>query len=302
MTSAQFPQAEVNSLHEIPRSSGVSHSFDTGLAQQYGINEALIINHLAFWITHNKTQGKNFIDGRTWSYQTYQSIADHFGYLNYEQVKYAVENLVLKGVLIKGNYNKSPIDKTSWFAFAHEAQFIKVNSNNSYERENSPSIGKIPHRPLYTDTKPPDTKPVNQSPKPPKSTQPKLSNELIECLSSLVDEIEPTALERLNVLPIENVRKAVKVVTEPGFVPIKTLSAALIYYAFDPTRIKSNAIDDKVAFAHDLWSKCKQMGKLEFLTKHIEYVRGSYICETIQWTENGFNEQLENMLRKMGEL
>jgi len=80
---------------------------------------------------------RNFKEGRTWTYQTYEEICAHFPYLGKEEVREAIERLC-KGkarrskdgaveftpVLIKGNFNKTPFDKTTWYAF----------SNSCYER------------------------------------------------------------------------------------------------------------------------------------------------------------------------
>jgi len=133
-----------NRITEI-RPSGESFSFDVVLATEYGITEALLIRHFQHWIRINQKNSKNFRENRTWTFQTIQQIADHFPFLNYEKVKYAVEKLVKKGVILIGNFNKIAIDKTHWYAFVREDIFVPdLNSNNFYERENSPSIGKIP--------------------------------------------------------------------------------------------------------------------------------------------------------------
>lgn len=132
---------------ETVRPSGQHFSIDIALAAAYGVNEAFLIHHFQHWIRINRDRSANFKEGRTWSYQTYQQIADHFPFLNYDKVKYAIENLEKHGVLLKGNFNKSPFDTTNWYAFVEEEVFVPCiygKSKNVYERENSPSIGKIP--------------------------------------------------------------------------------------------------------------------------------------------------------------
>lgn len=123
------------------------HSFDINLAKKYSIEEALLIAHFQFWIRINRTRNKNIIEGRCWTYQTIQQIKDHFPYWSYETVKYFIEKLVEKKVIIKQNFNKRKMDKTCWYAFSDEKAFgvneqqinelNTENSNNVYERENS---------------------------------------------------------------------------------------------------------------------------------------------------------------------
>lgn len=124
------------------------HSFDIHLASKYGLEEAIIIHHMQHWIRLNRRKGKNLKEGKCWTFDTMEHISDNFPYLNYEKVKYAIEKLIEYNVLIKGNFNRAGFDKTNWYAFVDEKAFgvDEESSKNLYDRENSPSIGKIPHR------------------------------------------------------------------------------------------------------------------------------------------------------------
>lgn len=143
------------------------HSFDIHLAARIGIEEAILVQHFQHWIRINRKRGKNIREGHCWMYETMQHIADHFPYMNYEKVKYCIERLVDCGILKKGNFNKLAIDKTNWYAFVDEAYFgvdqqsidkLIEDSKNLYERENSPSMGKIPHPSGKIPSAIPDTK------------------------------------------------------------------------------------------------------------------------------------------------
>jgi len=144
------------------------HSFDIHLAEEFGIEEAILIHHFQHWIRVNRRLKRNFRENRTWSYQTQKEMQAHFPYLKLETVKYALEQLIEKKVLIRKNFNKNPIDKTWWYAFVDEDKFI--NSNNFYDTENSVSTRKIP--PPIPDTINPDTKTYNNKPNPNPTKQP----------------------------------------------------------------------------------------------------------------------------------
>lgn len=107
------------------------HSFDIELATEYGIVGAILIHHFQHWINHNMRCGKNRKQGRTWSYQTRKEIAAWFPYITEDQVRRETDKLVERGVLIKGNFNRSSIDKTIWWAFANEEMFTTGNFANS---------------------------------------------------------------------------------------------------------------------------------------------------------------------------
>ncbi len=139
--------------------SSQHHSFDIKLAAMYGVEEAILIHHFQHWIRINKSKGKNLREGRTWMYQTRKDIQAHFPYLNVDRVKYLTEKLVEFGVLVTANYNKSAIDKTLWYAFVNESEFVvDIDvSNNTYERQKCPSRGKSAHREGKSASPIPDT-------------------------------------------------------------------------------------------------------------------------------------------------
>lgn len=105
------------------------HSFDIKLASVYGVLEAILIHHFQHWISINEKLKRNFRDGRTWTYQTLDEIAAHFPYLSRSQVSDIIEKLCtgkqrkskkteldFEPVLIKGNFNTSSYDRTTWYA------------------------------------------------------------------------------------------------------------------------------------------------------------------------------------------
>jgi hypothetical protein len=126
-------------------SKSTHHSFDTELASEYGVHGAIIIHHFQHWINHNKQLGRNFIDGRTWSYQTQKEIAAWFPYMTTKQVRTTIDNLVAKGVLRKGNYNKGSFDKTLWYSFENEEMFTIAQMGNGCAQMGTPIPDTIPN-------------------------------------------------------------------------------------------------------------------------------------------------------------
>ena len=102
----------------------MNHSFDTDHACAYGLEEAVLISNFQFWISKNKANEKHLYDGRTWTYSSTKAFAELFPYMSVNVVRRAVESLVSQCVLIKGNYNQSAYDRTTWFAFFDESMFL----------------------------------------------------------------------------------------------------------------------------------------------------------------------------------
>ncbi len=95
--------------------SGFSHSFDTGIAAQLGIHAAVVYNHIVYWLRINASKNSNFINGKTWMYETQKDIAEFLGYLSVDEVKKAIIRLVDSGILIKDCHNKNKFDRTAWY-------------------------------------------------------------------------------------------------------------------------------------------------------------------------------------------
>lgn len=80
-----------------------------------------MLNNFRYWIAHNKANGAHQHDGKTWTYNSVKAFEALFPYLTGNQIRRCLESLVTQGVLVRGNYNLSAYDKTSWFAFSDES-------------------------------------------------------------------------------------------------------------------------------------------------------------------------------------
>ena len=96
----------------------MQHHFDADIAMQYGMLEAVIINHLEYWIEHNEKNEKNFYDGRYWTFNSMRAFTEVFPYASEKQIRNAIKHLEDTGILIVGNYNKSQYDRTKWYTFS----------------------------------------------------------------------------------------------------------------------------------------------------------------------------------------
>ena len=79
------------------------HSFDTELAEKYGILEAILLNHLLFWIEKNKANEINFHDGYFWTYNSTKAFSKLFPYASQRQIQNALKHLKEEGIIQTGN-------------------------------------------------------------------------------------------------------------------------------------------------------------------------------------------------------
>ena len=117
---------------------------NTELACLIGLNEAIVLQQLHYWIEKNKATATNFRDGHYWTYGTIQEYRDRdFRFWSFDTVKRTLAKLISLGFLIRGNYNKRKMDNTNWYAINYMVldEWIMqntLNASNSATGQNAP--------------------------------------------------------------------------------------------------------------------------------------------------------------------
>ena len=109
---------------------------NTELACLIGLNEAIVLQQLHYWLGINKETNTNFRDGRYWTYGTMQEYHERdFRFLGFDTVKRTIIRLISLGFLLKGNYNKLKIDQTSWYSIDYQAVDDLIIRKKSEEQD-----------------------------------------------------------------------------------------------------------------------------------------------------------------------
>jgi len=98
----------------------MEHHFEITDADKYGIEKAIILYNLRYWILHNMANETNQHDGRTWTFNSAKAYGKLFTYMSEHKIYRALRELIEEGILIGGNYNKAGYDRTKWYAFIDE--------------------------------------------------------------------------------------------------------------------------------------------------------------------------------------
>jgi len=307
--------------------SSVHHSFDINLAMIYGMTEAILIHHFQHWIGVNKRLQRNSHEGRTWSYQTIDEICAHFPYLSKEDVRGALERLCngksrrqksaepdFEPVLIKGNFNKTPFDRTVWYAF----------SNSVYERVNSQmDQGIVPNPIGYPPTPIPDTIPDTKTKK--KNTEPSVAPSAIatdstQALLLSIRKYKPDFkdpnikawneemdfLLRLDNRSIADVKKVIDWVSSSVFWRKIILSPKNLRKNFDRLQLEmmdskqsmetiNRNLADKMKLLYPMQVAC---GEIQISEEYIELGKGSRVQE-FRFSDKNFYPSVRDFLRSM---
>ena len=107
------------------------------LARELGLNEALVMQQINYWIEINKRSVKNYHDGKYWTYNSIRAWQENdFDYMSVDTVKRTFTKLAKAGYLLVGNYNKDPRDKTKWYTINNdklEELFFEMNQRKMDE-------------------------------------------------------------------------------------------------------------------------------------------------------------------------
>lgn len=105
--------------------------FDVKDAEEFGLEEAIMLYNIKYWITLNKANNTNFNDGRTWTYNSVSAFKKLFPFWSERQIGRILKSLIEKHILITGNYNKIAYDRTLWYAFSDESILLNGEMENT---------------------------------------------------------------------------------------------------------------------------------------------------------------------------
>jgi hypothetical protein len=88
------------------------------LAVKIGLNEALILQQVHYWICN--PLNRNIREERVWVYNTYDQWGEQFPFWSYDTIKRTINSLEIKRLLISGEFNKSPTDRTKWYTIDYD--------------------------------------------------------------------------------------------------------------------------------------------------------------------------------------
>ena len=100
------------------------------LAKLIGLNEAIVLQQVHYWVNLNEKAGKNFKDDFTWTYNTLKAWQEQFPFWSAMTIRRTIASLEKSGYLISANLNKMRSDKTKWYRVAPDI----------LERVNSPDV------------------------------------------------------------------------------------------------------------------------------------------------------------------
>lgn len=102
------------------------------LAVKIGLNEALFIQQLHYWVDRSK----NIIDGRQWVYNTMADWSKQFPFWSQKTLSRTISNLEKQGLVLSGNYNQKGYDRTKWYTIDYPSlEWLEKGQPETRNRE-----------------------------------------------------------------------------------------------------------------------------------------------------------------------
>ncbi len=101
--------------------------FSKSLASEIGLNNAVFLNDIAYWVDYNESNNTAYNEGRYWTFGTYKDICKRHPYWTPKQVQKIIKDCKDSGWLLVGNFSKNPYDRTNWYTLSDK--FIEFVEN-----------------------------------------------------------------------------------------------------------------------------------------------------------------------------
>ena len=111
---------------------------DPCLAKVIGLNEAIILQQIHYWIEINRKTKKNIKDGHVWTYNSLSKWQEQFPFWSESTVKRTITQLKKKGLIVTGKYNKTKMDRTTWYRIDYEELETLVKPKSLRSGQNDP--------------------------------------------------------------------------------------------------------------------------------------------------------------------
>lgn len=118
------------------------------LACLIGLNEAIVLNQIEYWLElyrnePGRFQDKHYRDGKWWVFNSFTSWKEQFPFWSIRTLKRIFKKLRDSNLIIgSSKYNERGYDKTMWYTINYDAVFALDNKNEDSEED--PSVKMTP--------------------------------------------------------------------------------------------------------------------------------------------------------------
>lgn len=98
-------------------------------AQQYGVEAAVMLHHIRYWVDKNEANDKNFIEDRYWTFNSTTAFSKLFPFWSARKIGRLLTKLEEEGAIVSSRFNKQKYDRTKWYTLGDG--ITKTDPNHS---------------------------------------------------------------------------------------------------------------------------------------------------------------------------
>jgi hypothetical protein len=115
-----------------------THAFNIEEAVKYGVEKAILLYNIRFWLEKNKANMSNARDGFYWTYNSSAAFSRLFPYLPEQSIRRWMTELEKKGVLLSSQkYNRTAFDKTKWYTIPSEYRIAQSDQSVAHNEQST---------------------------------------------------------------------------------------------------------------------------------------------------------------------
>ena len=114
----------------------MNHIFNVKIAENYGLEESILLENIHFWIAKNKANNQNYHNGKYWTYNSIKAFSALFPYMSESKIYRALKNLEENGLIEINDFNESRYKRPSWYTLTEKALKL-YNDKDLFQNETS---------------------------------------------------------------------------------------------------------------------------------------------------------------------
>lgn len=100
--------------------------FNSEIARRFGVDEAIFIHHLQYWVDYNKSNeiNRKEFEGAVhyWTHNSMKAFASYFQFWTEKQILRIVKSCKEKGLIISSSFCEENTGKTLWYTLTETAE------------------------------------------------------------------------------------------------------------------------------------------------------------------------------------
>jgi len=124
-----------------------THFFEVKDAKKYGVNKAILLYNIRYWLEKNKANRSNIKKHKDkqyyWTYNSAQAFSKLFPYMARSSINRWLKELEKDGIIISSQFNKAKYDKTKWYTLPEYQTNRTIAQNKQSVEQNEQPIPNI---------------------------------------------------------------------------------------------------------------------------------------------------------------